>query len=511
MACKFRDLLFLTLGVLFFYGFSLNSKATAQDFPPIQVTGLGDLEYLQDRINLENHPQVVAHELKYLLEQEGYILATARIVNNAEVAISFGAIKKVNVEGFSNNVAFRARQYFLAASTDRPHIDDIERALALTNDIFGVSATISFKRLDDQGAFEAVVTGIENRQNGQVVVDSTSKSIGDDTRFQIFQNFHSVLTGGDILRLQGSYINSKDNPNSRSVYGSYATPINNYGTYAELSAGDFQTDIPVEGTSKIILTNTGFAILPGSTANYNYEGHSASLTIGHPVLRQHDKAAYVLGSVDWSDDETETVGDTETYTGNASFFYREEAPDGFTYAVGATLGAGYTDTYHAGDTENFVYLQGSFGAIKPVEAIAPHTELLFEFMGQLGTKHTPSAKMIGLGSETFLRGYENATFIGASGVIASAEIAHAYYPQNHAVNSVTPFAFFDFGSVQNDSSNATNDGRPKNDSLASTGVGLRMTIFDQANVDGFVGVPLMADATGQTPSPRLYIRLSRGW
>ena len=201
MAYKFRDLLCLTLGVLFFYGFSLNSKAIAQDFPPIQVTGLGDLEYLQDRINLENHPQVVAHELKYLLEQEGYILATARIVNNAEVAISFGAIKKVNVEGFSNNVAFRARQYFLAASTDRPHIDDIERALALTNDIFGVSATISFKRLDDQGAFEAVVTGIENRQNGQVVVDSTSKSIGDDTRFQIFQNFHSVLTGGDILRL----------------------------------------------------------------------------------------------------------------------------------------------------------------------------------------------------------------------------------------------------------------------------------------------------------------------
>lgn len=511
MPLKFQDVTRLFLGLFLFHICAPSPHAAAQDYAPTQVTGLGELEYLKDKVNLENNPEIVAHELKYLLEQEGYILAAARVVSNNEVSISFGAIKQINVEGFSDNVASRTRQYFRVASTTRPHIDDIDRALALTNDIPGVSATISFKRLDDLGNFEAVVTGTENRQNGQVVVDSTSKSIGDDTRFQIFQNFNSVLTGGDILRLQGSYINSQDNPNSRSVYGSYATPINNYGTYAELSAGDFQTDIPVEGTSRIILTNTGFAILPGSTANYDYEGRSASLTIGHPVLRQHDKAAYVLGSVDWSDDETETVGDTETYTGNGSFFYREEAPDGFTYAVGATLGAGYTDTYHAGDTGNFGYLQGSFGAIKPVEAIAPHTELLFEFMGQLGTKHTPSAKMIGLGSESFLRGYENATFIGASGVIASAEIAHAYYPQNHAVNSVTPFAFFDFGAVQNDSSNATNNGRPKNDSLASAGVGLRMTIFDQANVDGFVGVPLMADATGQTPSPRLYIRLSWGW
>ncbi len=511
MAFKFQDVLCLYLGLLLFYVCIPNSHAAAQDYVPAKVTGLGELAYLKDKVNLENNPEIVAHELKYLLEQEGYILAVARVVNNNEVSISFGAIKQINVLGFSYNVESRIRQYFLVASTSRPHIDDIERALALTNDIPGLSATISFKRLDDRGNFEAVVTGTEVRQNGQVVVDSTSKSIGDDTRFQIFHNFNSVLTGGDILRLQGSYINSKDNPNSRSVFGSYAMPINNHGTYVELSAGDFQTDILVEGTSKILTTNTGFFILPSSTANYNYEGRSVSLTVGHPVIRQHDKAVYVLGSLDWSDDETETVGDTKTYAANGSLFYREEASDGFTYALGVTLGAGYSDTYHSDDTENFSYLQGSFGIIKPVESIASRTELLFEFIGQLGSKHTPSAKMIGLGSEAFLRGYENATFIGASGVIASVEIARAFSPPNNAVNAVTPFAFFDFGAVRNDSSNATNGGRPKNDSLASTGVGIRMTVFDQANIDGFVGVPLMADTNGETPSPRLYIRLSWGW
>ena len=511
MACKFRDLLCFSLGILLFYCFTLNSKATAQDFPPIQVTGLGNLEYLQDRINLENHPQVVAHELKYLLEQEGYILATARIVNNAEVAISFGAIKKVNVEGFSNNVAFRARQYFLAASTDRPHIDDIERALALTNDIFGVSATISFKRLDDQGAFEAVVTGIEQRQNGQVIVDSTSRLPGDSTRLQIFQNFYSVFTGGDILRFQASRISSNSNSDPISVFGSYATPINNRGTYVELSLGDFQTNVTVEGTSTLTTTDAGLSILPGSKASYGYEGRSASLTFGHPVLRQHDKAAYVLGSLDWSDDITKTVGDTESYTINGSVFYREEATSGFTYAVSATLGAGNTDSYSSVDTGNFTYLQGSFGAIKPVKSISPRTELLFEILAQIGSKHTPTSKMVGLGSEAFLRGYETSTFLGTSGVIASVEIAHALYPVNEAINSITPFAFFDIGTVQNDRAKATRFNRPEGDSLASAGVGFRMRAFDQTSVNGFLGVPLMADASGETPSPRLYVNLSWGW
>ena len=504
MASKFRDLLCFSLGILLLYCFSLNSKATAQDFPPIQVTGLGDLEYLQDRINLENHPQVVAHELKYLLEQQGYILAAARVVNNAEVAISFGAIKKVNVEGFSDNVASRARQYFLAASIDRPHIDDIERALALTNDIHGVSATISFKRLDDQGNFEAVLTGIEQRQNGQMIVDSTS-------RLQIFQNFYSVYTGGDILRFQASRISSNGDSNPISIFGSYATPINNRGTYVELSMGDFQTSVTVEGTSTLTTTNAGFIILPGSKARYGYEGRSASLTLGHPVLRQHDKAAYVLGSLDWSDDMTETVGDTETFTINGSVFYREEAASGFTYAVSATLGAGNTDSYFSVDTENFTYLQGSFGAIKPVKSLSPRTELLFEILAQIGSKHTPTSKMVGLGSEAFLRGYENSTFLGTSGVIASVEIAHAFYPVNEAINSITPFAFFDIGTVQNDRAKATLFNRPEGDSLASAGVGFRMRAFDQTSVNGFLGIPLMADASGETPSPRLYVNLSWGW
>ena len=438
-------------------------------------------------------------------------MAVTKITNKGEIVVFYGAIKEVSVVGFSEKVTVRIRQYFSSIATEKPNIKSIDRALALVNDIPGVAATVAFRKIDGDGNFEAVITGIEERQSGQVYVDSVARMPGGDTRYQIFQNFHSVFTGGDLVRLQGSFVDAENSPNQRSIYGSYTYPLTVSGTYLEFSAGDFQTEVPIEGTSTIITTNTGFSILPGVSTRHGFEGQSASLTIGHPFIRTHDKAAYVLGSIDWSDDETGAVGDTETISGDVSVFYREENANGQSYAVGATLGMGHADSFHSGDTGDFGYLQGSLGVIVPLEEIAPHTEFRFELFGQIATADTPSSKLIGLGSEEFLRGYENSTFLGSTGLSGSLEIAHSFYPVNKTINVITPFAFFDFGTVRNDSSKATSISRPKSDSLASAGIGLRMSLFDRASVEGFVGQPLMEDATGKTPSPRLYMRLGWGW
>lgn len=490
---------------------SAKLKAQEVDHRPVKIIGLDAEKHLADKINLKNVPEIVAHELKYLLEKEGYILATPKITGEQEITVSYGAIKNVAISGFSENVTAKIEAYFSQASTEKPRIGDIDTALALINDMPGVVATVAFKKLDDNGNFEAVVTGVEQRQSGQVVYDNTSRTIGRDNRFQLFQNFNSVFTGGDLIRLQGSFVDAEDSPNQRSVFGSYTYPLTLSGTYVEVSAGDFQTEVPVEGSSSVVTTNTGFSILPGAVSRHDFEGQSASVTVGHPFIRTHGQAAYVLGSLDWSDDETETVGDTENISGDVSVFYRHERSDGKSYAVGTTLGVGHTDSYNTGDTGNFGYLQGSLGAIAPVEAIAPHTEVRFELFVQLGTKDTPSAKMMGLGSEEFLRGYENSTFVGTSGVRGSFEIAHAFYPANSIANAVTPYAFLDAGAVKNDSAKATSTSRPKSDTLASTGVGVRMALFDRASVEGFVGLPLLENATGKTPAPRVYMRLSWGW
>lgn len=486
------------------------SPAAATPHGDIEVTGLGELEHLLEQIETEKEIELIAHELHYLLEQQGYILSFPKVVNEKTVQVSFGQITKVTVEGFSENSSDKMRDYFAANISDKPHVSEIDRALALVNDIPGVSATVAFRKHDD-GTFEAVITGAESHQSGQVSVDTVSRSLSGDTRFQIFQNFSSVFQGGDLVRLQGAFVDADKTANQRSVYGSYMFPIGSLGTFAEVSVGDFQTDVSIEGTSSVITTNTGFAILPASSTKHDYEGRSASFTIGHPLIRSHDKARYILASVDWSDDETESVGDTEHLSGDVSLFHRQEQANGQSYAVGVTLGGGHTDSFHSEDSGDFGYLQGSFGTILPLKVIAPQTELRVELYGQLGTNKTPSSKLIGLGSEQFLRGYENGTFVGETGARGSVEVAHSFYFQREIANQVTPLAFIDFGAVRNDASNSTNISRPKSDVLVSAGLGLRANIGYGANAEGFVGFPLMEDASGKIPAPRAYIRLAWGW
>ena len=314
-----------------------------------------------------------------------------------------------------------------------------------------------------------------------------------------------------MIRLQGAFVDVDNKADQRSVYGSYMFPIGSLGTFAEVSAGDFQTEVSIEGTSSVITTNTGFAILPASSTKHDYEGQSVSFTVGHPILRSHGKARYILASVDWSDDETDTVGDTEHLSGDLSLFHRQEQPSGQSYAVAVTVGGGHTDSFHSEDSGDFGYLQGSFGTIQPLTTVAPQTELRVELYGQFGTNKTPSSKLIGLGSEEFLRGYENGTFVGETGARGSVEVAHSFYFQRQIANQITPLAFIDVGAVKNDASNATSIRRPKSDVLASAGLGLRANIGYGANVEGFVGFPLMEDASGNTPAPRVYIRLAWGW
>jgi len=463
----------------------------------IKITGLGTLEYLREEIDLAQSVETVAHQLHYLLEQEGYVLAAPRIMSNREVAVSFGKISKITVNGFSEKTGSKIEEYFQPVLAGPPKIQTLDRALALTNDIAGVAATVALAQTQIPGEYEAVVTGVESKQSGLIAVDSVSRKLFDDKRIQLQQNLSSVFLGGDQIRLQGSFVDNSDKPNSRSLYGSYLFPIGNQGTYAEVSAGDFETDVP---------------ITPFQSTLQSFKGQTASITLGYPFERSHGKAIYLIGSLDWSDDESGTIGrgDTHTTAFDLSIFSRHETSDGQSIAYGLTAGAGDNDSNDTRVAGNFRFLQGSFGLIQPVPELSRNTEVRFELFGQVGSKKTPDSQLIGLGSELSLRGYRNATYTGQTGVWGSVEIAHTVSVDGPWTRQVTPLAFVDFGSVRNSSLNVTAS-RPRTDELVSVGAGLRMNLGTRGQLAGFVGVPVLEDGSGETPDPRVYLRLSWGW
>ena len=143
---------------------TLPSAAAPQS--AVEVNGLGDLKSLLEQIDTGKDIKLVAHELHYLLEQQGYSLSFPKVVNEKTVEVSFGQIRKVTVEGFSQNTSDKIRDYFAANISDKPHVSEIDRALALVNDIPGVSATVAFRKHGDDGNYEAVITGAESRQSG---------------------------------------------------------------------------------------------------------------------------------------------------------------------------------------------------------------------------------------------------------------------------------------------------------------------------------------------------------
>lgn len=412
--------------------------ATNNQNEKVEVIGLDIVLDIEGRIDLQKEVELVAHELLYILEQDGYFLAHVYESGERKVQVNLGRIERVTIADFSEKSKVAINSILNAVLSDNPRLNEMDRALALINDLHGVSATISFERIDDEGAYELIIAGHEIRQNGQVSIDSVSRSPTGDIRYQLYQAFNGVLAGGDQLRLQGSFVDAEDSPNQRSVYGSYQVSVGAHGTYIEMSAGDFKTEVPLEGTSTVVVTNAGFSILPGSSTRHDFEGQSAGITLGHPIVRTHDKATYIIGSLDWSDDETDTVGDTENISGDLSLFHRIENSVGQSYAYGVTVGIGDAESLHEGDSGNFHYLQGSFGSIQPVKALSEHTEFGIEFFAQTASSKTPSSKLLGLGSSEFLRGYENSTFLGATGIKGSIELAHTYYYDRGFLNQVTP-------------------------------------------------------------------------
>jgi len=127
---------------------------------------------------------------------------------------------------------------------------------------------------------------------------------------------------------------------------------------------------------------------------------------------------------------------------------------------------------------------------------------------QVGGSSTPHTHHFSLGGSDYLRGYQSSEFMGDSGIKALFEIGQLHVEPTEGFSQLTPYAFFDIGYVSN--RNISSVSRPKNDSIASIGIGSRLSAYG-FYIDGSVGVPLLEGRNGKTPSPAAYLRITKGW
>ena len=451
-----------------------------------------------------------AAQLTHYLEQNGYILATVSVAEDGDLQVDPGFISSVNIIGLRPKNEAHARQVISSTISQLPTEDQLDRAITLINDMPGVNASFAIER-DEMGNYELYVSGKDISQFGGVSIDNTPTNIGDEYRINLHQNFNGLITGGDILRLQAVWLDGENSLNQRSVLGSYQLPIGANGGFAEFGASDFRTETEVHGRSTAYATGFGTVILPGRITSHDYEGQNYYINGGFPLRRSHDEAFYLLGQVDYSVDETDSIGKSDVLHGDVGLFYSHQRPTGESVHAGAFIGAGYNDSYIAGEDNNYWSAEFAASYITPVLAIDRFTELRIEGVAKVSGKHLPNSKLFGLGGEDFLRGYEASTYVGNSGIAATIELAHAYYFDNRYISRVAPYIFLDAGLISSPSEKSNTTNRPSSDELLSAGLGANVVLFDGLSAEGYLGVPLLEDASGNVPNPAIYFRLGWSW
>lgn len=454
-------------------------------------------------------PSIHASQLTHYLEQNGYILTVVKAEEDGTLTVDLGSISKITVNGLKDTTKKHVISILQKTLNETPTEKSLDRALSIINSLPGVDGTFAISKIDDV-SYELLFSGVLVNQFGGISIDNPVGEIGEEYRYNIFQNFNSLLTGGDSLHLQGVFLNGKDIKDQTSLILNYQFPLGSDGAYMETGAFDFRTKSEVHGRSSSYTTGFGTVIVPGSVTSNDFEGQSYYLTSGYPLIKAHDESLYIIGQVDYASDKTDDIGESKVLHGDIGVFYTKQYKDGRSLDIGGYVGIGNSDSYVQNEDNSYTSATLVGASILPLNSLHDLTELRIEALAKIADEHLPNSKLFSLGDEDFLRGYSSGTVLGNVGAVATVEIKHAIYTQSF-VRRVAPYLFLDAGFVNNSSSKANTTNRPTNHELASFGLGADFNLKNSISINSFVGIPLMEDTFNNTPNPSVYIKLNWSW
>jgi hemolysin activation/secretion protein len=120
-----------------------------------------------------------------------------------------------------------------------------------------------------------------------------------------------------------------------------------------------------------------------------------------------------------------------------------------------------------------------------VRALAPNSILLLKLEGQIADRPLVALEQIGVGGQDTVRGYRQDLLSGDNGLLASAEVRIPIFTPADSKNVLQIVPFVDFGVISNQAPNPN----PKNDTIASGGIGLRYQSGDNFFAKFDYGVP----------------------
>lgn len=246
-----------------------------------------------------------------------------------------------------------------------------------------------------------------------------------------------------------------------------------------------------------------------------------NLEAGYPLIRRRRTNLNLAGGIDLVNQETDLGGGEKLSEDKARVLYARldgdlrvyafDRPVGMTGAITVRKGLSGLGASEAGSpllTHGFavpdaglVRANGGVGAplFGPVSGE-------IHVQAQYSDKPLMPYEQISLGDLSVGRGYDPAVVLGDSGAGAAFDLRYAPIQVSPTI-IVSPYAFFDVGSMRNN--DAGRSGLTPSRTLRSFGAGLTLRLANRANLEITYAQPIDAIVAGGTrPSPRLLINLT---
>lgn len=413
--------------------------------------------------------EVILERITAFYRDRGYFLS--RAVAPAQDLV--GGILRVRViEGYVDTVVFEdarreqeLRPYVRRITAERPlKLATLERGVLLLNDVPGVGAAAGIRPKDeDAGAYELVIDVDEQAADGSFFFNNWGTDAVGPLQAWLSGGLNSTLGLGE--RLQAGIFTVPNQPNEL-LYGEvgYTHPIGWDGTYVSLTGSMTRVN---EGDGSAIDSTSG----------------RVALRAWHPLIRGQSQNLWLSGGFEYynleEDFDDERIAEdrlrilraglnywlADAYKGDN--FLAVELSQGLP-VLGASRSGSDELTNPSGQSD---FTKATLEASRE-QGLTEEIGIQVAFAGQKSLDRLLSSEQFGYGGSRFGRAYDFAEISGDDGVAGGMELRYGRDVGLSWLEGYQVFAASDVGMVWNDVPGET----IVRDSLASVGVGLRLTL-----------------------------------
>jgi hemolysin activation/secretion protein len=362
----------------------------------------------------------------------------------------------------------------------------LDRALALANDIPGVSAQGSLRQGRDAGETELLLKLYQGRtRQAELAFDNGGSRATGALRTLITLSWFNPADMADLLNVVA--VHTKGSDYARLAY---SVPVGTDGWRMgmNVSAMSYEVVVGEQG----MVGAVGRAITKGMEWVYpllRADDRSATVTLTADTKKFENTSAQGLLMSDYS---------AKVMAAQLSGFYRDLNPGGGTgtYSLQLTHGGINLDGSLSQQTDaTTVHTEGTFNKIRLngtwQQALTTQTSAFVSYTGQLADKNLDSSEKMPLGGMNGVRAYPTGEGSGSDGQMVQFELRH------QLENGINMATFYDWGQVflQHD---ATYPGAPQHNQNTYKGFGASIGYTTE---DGVSLKATWARKHGQNPNP----------